>query len=662
MAAGGIAYRKDIDGLRTIAVTSVVLFHAGVPWIPAGFVGVDIFFVISGFLITGLLAKEYQGSGRVDIAAFYARRVRRLIPALLTMVLATVALGAWLLPPTGELQSMSLSALAALFFSSNLFFYFQPSGYFAQAAETYPLLHTWTLAVEEQFYIVWPLLIPVMGWMATKVRRSTTTMLTWLYVGVLVVSFLLCQWAIEWRPMAAFYLTPFRAWEFAVGALLALHLHRIKCNPALGLGLSGAGLAALLVGFMAIDPAAAFPGPMAMLPVLGAAALIAGGAIAPHSAITRLLEAPPMVYVGKLSYGWYLWHWPLLAFAHYAADGVPSVGIRTAMVLLSLLISAISLRWLETPIRRGKPPIFKTTRGALATGAMLLLAGAGAAGAANFIASRQLAASPLYQSIAAAKSFETGQPSQCQNYQLPFTALAPATECTLGAVRAERGVVLWGDSHAARLVPAMTLWAQAHETKMLARIRGGCRPFGGPFATVGIAPTAANREDCGNFRAAMTAELAGLRAQGFDRLVIASRWPYARDDEAQPTLATTVAWQDALARTIATARQAGFAVSVVADNPRFARSVPECLTRHPASACSATRADTLARRASLEQVLSHITPPVHLIDFTDTLCPTATCPAIIDGQVLYSDAHHLSRAGGAMLAERAPGVFAGLER
>ncbi|MEQ1687236.1 MAG: acyltransferase family protein [Sphingopyxis sp.] len=657
-----IAYRKDIDGLRTIAVTSVVLYHAGVAWVPAGFVGVDIFFVISGFLITGLLAHEYHTSGRVDIAAFYARRVRRLIPALLTMVLATLIIGFWLLPPTGEAQSMSGSALAALFFSSNLFFYFQPSGYFAQAAESYPLLHTWTLAVEEQFYIVWPLMIPIIGWLAAKARRPTTAMLTLFYIAVLIFSFALCQWALGWRPMAAFYLTPFRAWEFAVGALLALHLHRARPSATLGLALSGGGLAAIVAGFVAIDPAASFPGPMALLPVLGTAALIAGGAIGPRSAITRALETAPMVTIGKLSYGWYLWHWPLLAYAHFSAEGAPSVAARTAMVVLSLIISAISLRWLETPIRRGRPlALFKAVRGALVSGAALLIAGAAAAGAVQWHATRALAASPLFQSIVAAKAFDAGMPDQCQNYQVPFVALAPASECLFGAVSARRGIILWGDSHAARLVPAFAAWAGAHDAKMLARVRGGCRAFGGVHALAGIAPTAANRTDCANSRAAMVAELASLRAQGFDRLVIASRWPYGRDDEANPYPATPSAWASDLAQSIARVREAGFAVSVVVDNPRFESSVPECLTRSTASGCTATRTGALARRASLEQALAGV-HGVGRIDFTDTLCPTATCPPVMDGAVLYSDINHLSLAGSAMLARRAPHAFAVLER
>ncbi|MEQ1725725.1 MAG: acyltransferase family protein [Sphingopyxis sp.] len=660
--AGGIAYRKDIDGLRTIAVTSVVLYHAGVPWVPAGFVGVDIFFVISGFLITGLLAHEYQASGRVDIAAFYARRVRRLIPALLTMVLASLAIGVWLLPPTGEAQSMGGSAIAALFFSSNLFFYFQPSGYFAQAAESYPLLHTWTLAVEEQFYIVWPLMIPVVGWIAAKLRRPTTAMLTTFYLLVLIISFALCQWAITWRPMAAFYLTPFRAWEFAIGALLALHLARARPSASLGLALSGAGLAAIIAGFALIDPAAAFPGPMALLPVLGTAALIAGGAIGPRSAIARALESAPMVTIGKLSYGWYLWHWPLLAYAHYAAEGAPSVAARTAMVACSLIISAISLHWLETPIRRGRPlALFKATRGALITGAALLVTGAAAAHAVQWHAARALAASPLYQSIVAAKTADITWPRQCQNYQTPFVALAPARECILGAASARRGILLWGDSHAARLVPAFAAWAGAHDAKMLARVRGGCRAFGGVHAIAGIASTQANRTDCANSRAAMAAELAGLRAQGFDRLVIASRWPYGYDDVPLTPPATPMAWASDLAQTIAHARGAGFAVVVVIDNPRFERSVPECLTRHSVRACSTARAGVLARRATLEQALATM-PAAGRIDFTDTLCPGATCPPMLDGAVLYSDINHLSLAGSAMLATRAPHAFAVLER
>ncbi|MES2058576.1 MAG: acyltransferase family protein, partial [Pseudomonadota bacterium] len=499
-----IAYRPDIDGLRTIAVGSVVAYHAFPALVPGGFVGVDIFFVISGFLITGILVREHERTGRIDLAEFYARRVRRLLPALLAVVATTLALGLWLVPATGELQSLAKSALAALFFTSNIFFAVQPSGYFAAAAETYPLLHTWTLAVEEQFYIVWPLLIPLTGWIAARIGLSRHRALWILFCAMFIGSLAISIVGTQTRPTWAFYLTPFRGWEFAIGAMLSLAIggdrprwtRRGATLPASGLAMIGL----ILIGtaLWTLDHETPFPGWIALLPTLGAAALLAAGAIAPANPIARVLALAPATYVGKLSYGWYLWHWPLLAFVRSDALGAPSLGALVAAVIVSFLLSAASYHLIETPIRHQRPLLFRTTGKSLVAGVAMLLIGAVAAGTTIAVANHQLDGSPRLRAIAAAgtRQADPAMSPECSNYRINFDKLAPIESCLIGDRTAQRMIILIGDSHAAHLIPMLDRWGRTAHVAVLPRTRGGCRPLDGPALVIGIAANTANLADC----------------------------------------------------------------------------------------------------------------------------------------------------------------------
>jgi peptidoglycan/LPS O-acetylase OafA/YrhL len=668
------AYRPDIDGLRAIAVTSVVLFHAGMTSISGGFTGVDIFFVISGFLITGLLVEEYDTTGRVSIAGFYARRVRRLLPALLFVILATLALGLALFPPTGELQGLTKSALAALFFVSNFFFFFQPSGYFAEAAESYPLLHTWTLAVEEQFYIVWPLLVPMLGWLAAraKVDRKRFQIISFAAIGI--ASFALCQWALGWRPMLSFYMMPLRAWEFAIGAMLALVLPRwIEIGreaahgnqgwlatriPPHGPLLSFAGLAACLLGFWLIRSETGFPGVLALLPVLGAAMLLTGNAMPGPNPVARLLETAPFTYVGKLSYGWYLWHWPLFAFARWHTEGTPGPALMAGALIASLVASAISYHLIETPIRTKQVAPFKTLAGTLAGGAAILGLGGAAAWGSGMIAENRMAASPLYTAIVATKNAKLSWPGACSNYEAPFRALTAAKDCKFGQKTAAQGIMLVGDSHAAHLIPTLEIWSAKNSRFLLPRTRGGCRPFGGPFLTNRIAPTSVNFSDCSNFNQAVRAEIDGARAAGVSTIIFASMWPYPGDDKTQPLKPIPAAWLLDLRAITKYAKDKGLNVVLAVDTPKSPGPVPLCLTRKPVSACGPNYAAAQARRDAFLNLASKWA----VIDPTPALCPDDTCPAVADGVVLYKDGDHLSIPGAKWLAGKMKAQLDGVLR
>jgi peptidoglycan/LPS O-acetylase OafA/YrhL len=287
----------EIDGLRAVAILLVALFHAGLPGMTGGYIGVDVFFVISGFLITRLLVDEFMQTGAIDILDFYARRVRRLLPALAVVLVATLAAGALLLTPIGEQQHLAASALATAAFVSNIFFWRTQTGYFAGPAEQLPLLHMWTLAVEEQFYIFWPLAILGTRFLARRSGVSPSAILVAMLALGSMSSLVLSYLITPSRPTMAFYLTPFRAWEFGIGGLLSM----LSCTrttasakPLLGGALALFGLAAIVGTSVLFDSNTVFPGVMALLPTLGGGGVILGVILAAKSPVARLMRAAPL--------------------------------------------------------------------------------------------------------------------------------------------------------------------------------------------------------------------------------------------------------------------------------------------------------------------------------------------------------------------------------
>ncbi|MBF0447957.1 MAG: acyltransferase [Magnetococcales bacterium] len=339
-----IKYRADIDGLRALAVLAVLFFHAGSERFSGGFVGVDIFFVISGFLITSIITREIQ-QGHFSILTFYERRIRRIFPALFSVIFFSTLLAGLILMPD-PFQDFGRSVAATTLFGSNILFWMD-TGYFAAAAETKPLLHTWSLAVEEQFYIFFPLLLT---WLAGYFGRSWKTVL----YPLALLSFLLNILGMDHDPSAPFFLAPFRAWELLIGAFLALgfippikNTKRREGVAWLGLGL----IAWSIFGFSRLTP---FPGHAALVPCLGAAALLHSGANG-STRISRFLSLGPVVFIGLISYSLYLWHWPLIVFAKQYAIEELSSAETAGLILLSLIVASLSWRYIERPFRGSSP-------------------------------------------------------------------------------------------------------------------------------------------------------------------------------------------------------------------------------------------------------------------------------------------------------------------
>jgi peptidoglycan/LPS O-acetylase OafA/YrhL len=472
-------YRKDIDGLRALAIIAVVAYHARIPFTPGGFVGVDVFFVLSGFLITSLLRTEARNTGTVSLRAFYARRIRRLFPALFVVVIVTCLLGSVaLVPVLGQQEDLAASGVATALYVSNFYFWLHAPGYFDDSSELQPLLHTWSLSVEEQFYLLWPPIVLAIAGLARRRRWDLERTLLFVTLAILVVSAGWCIRKTFSEPIAAFYLLPSRAWELATGATLALWLPTITARRA-GLGglCSLLGIAAIVAAVSRISVATPFPGYAAALPVFGTALVVLGGHLAERNPVQVVLGWRPLVLVGLLSYSWYLWHWPLLAlvraYSLEAFDPVRDLGVAGA----SLLVAYASYRLVENPIRYRRPGPFGRNETTIAAGLAMSLAMCVPALALGAWAARTGRHDPALRELAAAKTERSPLRTACHQ-DPPFERLNPSVNCIAGDAASAPALLLWGDSHADQLSALMQTFARSSPgTPIEVRSFSSCPPL-----------------------------------------------------------------------------------------------------------------------------------------------------------------------------------------
>ncbi|MGJ0513397.1 acyltransferase family protein [Methylocystis sp.] len=648
-------YLRHIDGLRAIAILLVVGFHAGIPGFSGGFVGVDVFFVISGYLITGLLFRELCVTGRIDILDFYARRARRLLPALAVILAATLMGGTVLLLPFGEQQDLAKSAIAASAFTANIFFWRTQSDYFAGPSDEFPLLHLWTLAVEEQFYIVWPLLMLVVAWLFARRRPNSLAPTLIVVISLLLlVSFLGCFYFTPRRFVMVFYNMPFRAWEFAVGAcsffMASSPFARQGRISQVGASLLAiGGVAAIAVAGMVFDRGTLFPGFNAALPVFGAAAVIMGLALHPTTIVGRMLGSSPMVGIGMLSYSWYLWHWPLLALARADALGETSLTCNVALVGGAFLLSLLTFFFVEEPVRRRRPWPFGNSASSAIAGIVLMVSTAAGASVLWYTAEVRLAADSKLQAAQRAVIEKAGVQAQCGNFRFEFDGLPPHETCTLGSISAGAPLyLLWGDSHAFHFVPAFSAWALRANARVLPRASGACKPY---LTTIDARLDEKHREaarNCIAYNKAVLAELPQLKAIGATAVVLAARWSVPSDLQA-----SLGDWVPALKHTIARIHDAGLNVVLMAEVPRPLSRVPQCVARRGADACARPRVDVERERAAATSILTSFArdvPGVRVVDLAAELCGEEVCHVVRDGILTYSDDSHLSVAASTGLA------------
>jgi len=460
-----IRYRADIDGLRSIAVLPVMLFHFGLAGVPGGFVGVDVFFVISGYLIATIISRELQ-EGRFSLLRFYERRIRRIFPALFVMMGIVLLVAALLFVPA-DLNATGQSAFAATFFASNVLFYLE-TGYFDAYAYDKPLLHTWSLAIEEQFYLFVPLILMAVAWRGKNVWRRMGLWVT----ALTLLSFLLSAFATAKFPTAAYYLIPWRTWELGIGAMLALNVVP-RMTTDLQRHIAGvAGLTLILCAAVTIDKSMTFPGVIALAPVLGAALIIQAGRDGTNF-VGRVLSHPMPVLIGKLSYSLYLWHWPLVVFYVYWTFELPDTAGVVGLFAASFLAAWLSWRFVEQPFRHGKAgasrwPVF--LGGGAAMGAVALVGGLLAVldGLPNRL-------SPEAVAITRLDTNRYGPFRECFADKMADESwLEPCVFGDVAETDAPVRVALWSDSHGPSYLPGLEIAAQKWGERIALYGHDGC--------------------------------------------------------------------------------------------------------------------------------------------------------------------------------------------
>ncbi|WP_353810145.1 acyltransferase family protein [Agromyces sp. SYSU T00194] len=615
-------FRDDITGLRALAIIPVVAFHAGVPGFDGGFIGVDVFFVISGYLITTLLLREVDRHGRIRFAHFWARRIRRLAPASLVMIVATVVLGSLVVSPI-DLTALAGQSLAAATYTANIVFALSPSGYFAEGLGVpNPFLHTWSLAVEEQFYLVWPIVIAAA--LLFSRGRSIRRRLGILFAVVALVSFAASVLLTPAHPSASFYLLPTRAWEFAVAGLLALVPARAIGPAWMRASMAATGLLVLVASTVAFSEHLDFPGWIAAVPVSATLLVITGGRGAP-SLPSRLLSTAPLRVIGELSYSWYLWHWPFLVLMTEAWGAEPVV--RAAAVALSLAVAYLSYRFVERPVRfhpRLSASVARTfAAGIAATLCVLLVSGFA------FVSGERIRADNA--EIIAARHAD------------PEALCADSDTCRLGDPLGDRTILLFGDSHAAHWVEALDVAARGERIELVVRWRASC-----PAVAVQIVYSWGDLDPgCQGFRDDTDAF---IRAQSPDALLISQSEGYLGQilDGSGAELSTAEqldSWSAGYEALLSA--HSDRSVGVVRDNPRFDQDPTGCLIVQGADACEVERVTATAPIAELGAIASDtLSTHPDVVEFSsiDLICDASACPVIEAGLPIFRDTNHLAPA------------------
>ncbi|MGA0530985.1 acyltransferase family protein [Hansschlegelia sp. KR7-227] len=660
-----MTYRPEIDGLRAVAVLAVLLFHAG-GILPGGYAGVDVFFVISGYVITGVLSAELARGG-FTLAGFYERRVRRIAPALLATIGITAAVAPFvLLPP--DLDAFGESAVAAALMVANVHFWLE-AGYFDTESLTKPLLHTWSLGIEEQFYLVYPLLLAAL-W--RRARRAVVPVLLALFVISLAAS----VWAVAEKPQAAFFLAPFRVWELLLGALIALRpLPRLRFgSPMAGLGIAMIGAAYLLY-----DDSVGFPGLAALLPTVGAALVIACAREGTRAA--QILGAPLLVAVGRISYSLYLVHWPLIALIEYRG-GDPVQGWESvAVIALSLAIAALSYVYVEQPFRRpARFGAYWRVFGA-ATAATAVACAVGASFDMSDGMAGQMPANVRAAFAAGKDVWKDGDrcfvDTKGRSGPTPDD-IRSGRMCRFGAASAAArpDFVIWGDSHAASMAPAILTSAGRHGASGAFVGAGSCPPLPG-YDTLDVRDRTERR--CHETNAAA---LDYVEAQRPAYVFLVARWPkYALGSEfgnegyffdprkiKPPVAGEDVRLEAALDATLARLRAAGVTPVLVMDTPEPGYDVPYATARellqNETPNLAPARSAVAARQARPLAILTAVAGRHggEVIDPTPAFCDDATCRVERDGVLLYSDEDHISLTAATELSGLYDPLFAELAR
>ncbi len=696
-----VGFRPDVQGLRAVAVGVVLLYHAGASFMPGGFVGVDVFFVISGYLITGLLLREALSVGRISLAGFYAKRVRRILPAATVVLVTTLLLTVAFLPQI-RWRSIATEAAGAAAYVVNWVLAGSTDYLNANVAPS-PIQHFWTLSVEEQFYIVWPLMLIGALWFAMRASKrrggglrrisigtsqpSTSRVLRFAGIGVLAILIPSLAWSIFYtaaNPAPAYFVTTTRLWELAIGAAVAVYAPAIARIPAhVGYLLGWAGLAGIVVASVFYTASApAFPGSAALLPTLSSAAIIAGGMSGrAELGVGRLLSIRPMRWVGDISYSLYLWHWPLIVVGTYLLGGTLSFGFGLLIAVFSIVPAWLSYRYLETPFRNW-PRLKESVRRSLEAGGGLAAVSVAMA-VAVFVSSAFIVQGlPKFEgqaqgAKALTSDYSDPDPSTFSDAGAPVdvipegitpsdlearddnpeayregclldTTVSQPKECVLGDPLSDTTVALVGDSHAGSFIPAMDAVAKAKGWRLVTYTKAACS-----FANIPQTHGGQAFPQCDEWNQEALDE---LRAEKPALVVTvnAGRRGVWQDGKALDEASRYTEFKDALRSNWSELNADGIPVAVITDTPEMGIDVPECVSANPnkLSECAVPKEQAVDERPHPEEEAAQGLPETELIDMNNWLCPDDKyCPPVVGNVLVWRDNQHLTATFAATLAK-----------
>lgn len=645
MSTRALSYRHDIDGLRAISMLVILIVHLDLPVLPGGFVAVDLFFVISGYVITRIIFKSMT-EGRFSLRDFYERRTRRLLPAMAVMLLTTLLACVVLLPPSVFLE-FSTSVIATIFFAAN-FFFWHASDYFAVAAEFKPLLHCWTLAVEEQLYLVFPLLLMLLA------RRSRAFAINGTLMAF-ALSFACCVYLTYTSKLAAFYLMPSRAWEFLAGAIVALDVLPRLQRQWLRESFTVTGMVLIATAMLVIREQDAFPGFYALWPVAGCAFIIYGGNDGACRSAAPL-RWKPLVYIGCISYSLYLWHWPLIALANNIVEGELPLAMKATLAAAAIALGSLSYHFIEQPFRTNAKAMSMLTlrRGMLAASTVA------ACGLLAYVATIN-GKYGAYLELAEKEQNYRGYRAPCD---LSKSTPQDVESCTFGDVSASKTFLMWGDSHAFTLFPAFDVAATQAGWRGIWTNRAGCPPLFDVYRLDGKSLGFDGRPQ-DTYCASTGGQVRRyLREHPVDLVFLVSRWSIwdrgyikqGRLQEATHFLSdastqsydaanSAIVFERALHNTVKEIAN-DMKIPVVAIGP--VPVLPRLVSEIDPATVALTRAEYDAQKAFSARVFDDLVREVagfRWIDVTDDYCTALVCLAYDNGKPLYGDDNHTSHLG-----------------
>jgi peptidoglycan/LPS O-acetylase OafA/YrhL len=638
-----LGYRSDIEGLRAVAILLVVAAHAKVRWLAGGFVGVDVFFVLSGYLITGLLVQELSTTGKIRFANFYARRFRRLLPALLAMLVGTCVAAVVLLPPAEQPGQATAGASAAIWLS-NFHFAFSNLDYFGPDAEKNLFLHTWSLGVEEQFYLVWPTLLVLLGAWHAPAADASIHRLKIVMLAIAGISLLSCVLSTDSSPQLAFYLMPSRAWQFALGALTLLYFQAspgrgdAPTNEAASVRATSAGLhwcgwsglVAILAAALLLDANTLYPGLPALLPSLGTAAVLAAGSSTTQAGVGRALSWRPLQAIGRVSYAWYLWHWPVLLLGGVLISLTNPVH-RLGLVVVSLALAVLSYRFVEAPIRRNARLVKRP--GILVSASLALMVIANVACITWFNAVLNWINEPRQQrTLAAHSDMPVIYTMGCDD----FFRSADVRICAFGPQDSTHVAVMMGDSIGGQWFPAMKKAFDKPGWRLLVLTKSSCPMVDEPLFNRRIGRSYV---ECSTWRENALKQLAALKP---DIVLFGSAATYEFN---------RTQWIEGTSRVLDVVSHVSGHIYLLRATPGLPFDGPACLSaRNWLPALALHRDDCHARVSDqqngevyqwLQQAAGRFRN-VTTLDMNDRICPDGKCDAEREGRVVYRDEQHLT--------------------